>query len=101
MSAFDVEINNVSMKVLLLGVTSFKQSQCCVPLQPVSLFQSTPVSASGLANTSTAKACVTTAVAIIGIRKNRKRSLGVTKLFFLDLLTLHFHLIELNIVCHG
>ena len=54
MSAFDVEINNVSMKVLLLGVTSFKQSQCSVPLQPVSLFQSTPVSASGLTNTSTA-----------------------------------------------
>jgi len=50
MSAFDVEINNVSINDVSTGVTSFKQSQCCVPKHPVSLFQSTPVSASGLAN---------------------------------------------------
>jgi len=56
-SWFDVEIKFDSRKVVLpSGVTSSIQSQCSKFAQPISSDQSTPVSASGLRNWSTAYA---------------------------------------------
>ena len=49
-SKFDVDIKFDIRKSELSGITSSIQSQCCKPAQPVSSDQSTPVSASGLAN---------------------------------------------------
>lgn len=55
-SSFDVEINDDSKYVVApSGTTSSKQSKWALLAQPISSIQSTPVSASGLANWSTAK----------------------------------------------
>lgn len=50
-------------------MTSSKQSQCCVPAQFVSPVQSTPVSASGLRKTSTAKTSSIEIKTMIGANK--------------------------------
>jgi len=69
-SSLEVEIKIVPMKSVSSGVTSSKQSQCCVPAQFVSSSQSTPVSEFGRLNTSIAKTSSTEIKTMIGTNRN-------------------------------
>jgi len=63
-------------------VTSFKQSQCCVPAHPVSPSQSTPVSLSGLEKTSTAKALSIEIKTIVVVNRNGSKTTTKKNLCF-------------------
>ncbi len=91
-SSFDVEINNVPMKSESSGVTSSKQSQCCVPVQPVSSSQSTPVSVFGLLKTSIPNTSSIEIKTIVDVNKNGSKTR--TKKYFCFSLMLFFCVVK-------
>lgn len=92
-SWFDVEIKLDSKNVVLpSGTTSSKQSQCSKFAHPNSSIQSTPVSASGLENWSTANAWSIVIKTIVDVNKNGSKTR--TKKYFCFSLMLFFCVVK-------